>query len=646
MGGGSSTNCLEEIVMKIAAWFASTLLLVISSALLSSCGSDPSGPESPTVTTSIFGQILDEEGKPVAGATVKGYGGLTTTDADGVFTLSNLSVPTDRCFITCSAAGFFDGVRAAKPRPGAATPIEVTLIRHVVAGTVNSQSPSSIALDNGGTIQLPANGIAFEGGASYTGKVEVVAKVLRPDSADFRRLFPGDIVAQRADGTETTLLSYGVMIAELRTPEGQPLNLAPNKSATLTFPIPPTMVASAPSAIPLWYFDKTIGKWKEEGTATKIGETYQGTVSHFTPWNCDVAMREPCRLHLRVVTPDGKPVGGAKLLVGQVAMTTDGDGHLWSYGTTNATAFVDPNSNYGVGSEVVSISCVEGGLVERTIVVKAATVTGALKDCDGKPVAGLIRVGSVTGAPRTVAVFGQFGLLVSANQSLTIYADGTDTSVSVAPLQIGQTAAIGDILLCKKTKTIKIGSTYTYRKIAIDSNGIEIAGTERSSVHRVAQSGITIAGRNNVTIIISDENDTSKFSHEQNGDIILFDEDQDFWLTFPIASRTPHVVELPVDTISPNVFVRISLTTLYDGSEEIRSGTTTFVCQRIKLVVVDRKFENGELIETSTINAIYWYSPEIDYFPKIEARQQLQKKDALPQLLPGARHILVSYSLL
>lgn len=645
MGICALTNLLEETVMKFAAWFACALSLIVLSALLSACGSDPSGPDSPTTTTSIFGRVFDEEGKPVAGATVKGYGALTTTDADGIFILNNLSVPSERCFITCSASGFFDGVRAAKPRSGAATPIEITLIRQTVVGTVNSQNPAAIELNNGGVIQLPANGVKSENGTAYNGKIEVLARLLRPDSEDFRQLFPGDIVAQRTDGTETTLLSYGMMIVELRTPDGQPLNLATNATATLTFPIPTDMAASAPSTIALWYFDKTIGKWKEEGTATKIGKTYQGSVSHFTPWNCDVAMREPCRLHLRVVTPDGRPVGGAKLIVGQVIMTTDGDGHLWSYGTTNTTAYVDPNQNYGIGSEVIDISCVEGGLVERTIVVQAATVTGALKDCDGKPVAGLVRVLAVTGTPNTVAVFGQFGLLVPANQSLSVFVNGGNLSVSVNPLQAGQTISVGDLLLCKKPKIINIGSTYTYNLAAIDSNGVEITGSTASIIHRVAQSGSTIAGNNNVTVIVSSRGDTTMFAHEQNGDITFFDEGTDFWIKFPLASRVPQLVEL-LDTLGSGNIQRISITTLYDGSEEIRAASKMFVCQRIKIILVIKEFAQSELINTQTTNIVYWYSPEIDYFPKIELRQQLQEKDKPTQLLGGTRHLLTSYSLL
>jgi hypothetical protein len=48
------------------------------------------------------------------------------------------------------------------------------------------------------------------------------------------------------------------------------------------------MLTNAPATIPLWYFNDTLGIWKEEGTATKQGNNYVGSVSHFSFWNCDV----------------------------------------------------------------------------------------------------------------------------------------------------------------------------------------------------------------------------------------------------------------------------------------------------------------------------------------------------------------------
>jgi len=66
---------------------------------------------------------------------------------------------------------------------------------------------------------------------------------------------------------------------------GNKLQLATGNTATITIPIPSSLLSKAPSSIPLWYFDDTKGAWKQEGVATKQGSNYIGVVSHFSFWN-------------------------------------------------------------------------------------------------------------------------------------------------------------------------------------------------------------------------------------------------------------------------------------------------------------------------------------------------------------------------
>src|SRR5207342_1983487 len=51
--------------------------------------------------------------------------------------------------------------------------------------------------------------------------------------------------------------------------------------------VPTEMLATAPSTIPMWYFDEQDGTWREEGDASLSGDIYSTTVHHFSFWNCD-----------------------------------------------------------------------------------------------------------------------------------------------------------------------------------------------------------------------------------------------------------------------------------------------------------------------------------------------------------------------
>jgi hypothetical protein len=65
--------------------------------------------------------------------------------------------------------------------------------------------------------------------------------------------------------------------------------LQPGKTAKLRFTIPSSLRSTAPATIPLWSVDETTGLWKQEGSATKGTDYYEGDVSHFSFWNCDAS---------------------------------------------------------------------------------------------------------------------------------------------------------------------------------------------------------------------------------------------------------------------------------------------------------------------------------------------------------------------
>ena len=88
-------------------------------------------------------------------------------------------------------------------------------------------------------------------------------------------------------GNRVNLVSYGVIDVTLKDTSGNPLQLASGQTATLEFPLPPNDPGDA--LMPLWSFDTASGDWIREGDATRDAGAgvYRGTVSHFSPWNCD-----------------------------------------------------------------------------------------------------------------------------------------------------------------------------------------------------------------------------------------------------------------------------------------------------------------------------------------------------------------------
>ncbi|HUP11788.1 MAG TPA: carboxypeptidase-like regulatory domain-containing protein, partial [Niastella sp.] len=228
----------------------------------------PTDPLKPTasVSTTVRGLVLDEEGHPVPGAAISIASYSATTSDAGAFELTNISVPGNRCVIVCEKEGYFKSIRAEEPLKDGTTETHLVLMNSNPTHTINASSGGKATLSNGSEVQLPANGIVDASGTAYTGVVNVSLRYLDPTAAGFGTVVPGgDMLAQRTDQSTSILYSYGILRVQLTGLSGDALQLGEGKTATVVMDIPEKQSATAPASIPLWYFDEEKGVWKEEG---------------------------------------------------------------------------------------------------------------------------------------------------------------------------------------------------------------------------------------------------------------------------------------------------------------------------------------------------------------------------------------------
>lgn len=153
------------------------LLLVIIS--FSSCKKDDNNPDptpvvpnTPTNTTLVIGRVVDESGNPVAGASVSAGSISSISNSDGTFVLSGVS-GTSRVFVSATKSGYFKGSRGAIAENNGITKIEITLIENTPNFTANSGSTNSLLLSNGSGVELAANSVQDQSGASVSGSFQV-----------------------------------------------------------------------------------------------------------------------------------------------------------------------------------------------------------------------------------------------------------------------------------------------------------------------------------------------------------------------------------------------------------------------------------------------------------------------------------------
>jgi hypothetical protein len=241
------------------------------------------------VTATISGRVTDDANKPVNGANVKIGTASSTTNIDGAFTINDVTIDKQAAFVKVEKDGFFLGTKTIVATPNKNNQVVIQLIPKSLAGNVIATAGGNVTVpSNGGTIEFSANSFVNpNGNTNYTGTVSVSAFFINPEASNFNDIMPGTLRGITTNNQETGLQSFGMMAVELNGASGEKLQLAEGKTATLHFPIPTSLQNEAPATIPLWSLDETTGLWKEEGKATKQGNEYVGTVSHFSFWNCD-----------------------------------------------------------------------------------------------------------------------------------------------------------------------------------------------------------------------------------------------------------------------------------------------------------------------------------------------------------------------
>jgi len=363
--------------------------------------SDPSNPNpnnfpaEQTVTASLKGRVVDENGVPIAGAAVTSGGVSATTDINGIFSFANISLSSRFGFVKAVKQGYFTGSRSVITNAGASNYVTIELTPRTETGNFAASSGGSITIQGGATASFAASSfVTASTGQAYTGMVHIFSTYLDPTDPNLFKYMPGDLRGIGSDGNETALQSFGMLGVEMEDDNGNKLQLAAGQNATLTWNIPASLQAAAPASIAMWYFNDTTGRWIQQGTAVKQGDIYSGQVSHFTFWNCDAPMGT-VNFKVHLIDQFGNPMAYR-----YIQFTVPGYGSRGGY--TDSSGFAQgpiPKGEHLV-MEVMSdcggmigganvgpaVADVDLGIITVNIVHGELTLTGTVADCNNNPV--------------------------------------------------------------------------------------------------------------------------------------------------------------------------------------------------------------------------------------------------------------------
>jgi len=374
------------------------------------------------VNGTLAGQVTDEGGQAIEGAIVKLGSQQQTTNADGFFVFRNVVLDANGTFVKVDQPGYFHSSTRIFPKANAENYVRLALMPRQIAGQVNSANGGTITTNGGARVKLPANGMVTADGSAYNGEVQVAARWLNPSDRSMARIMPGNLQGIDSDREEVSMASYGMLVVELSSPAGDRLNLGQGAEAELMFPIPASLRNSAPASIPLWYFDENTGLWREEGSATRQGDNYVGSVSHFSFWNCDYPF-PLVNIEGQLLTEAGNPLTNTLVMIEMTSTSqvgsglTNGDG-IFTGKVPAGEALIlrvldhcgDVAYEQAIGPFTDDANL--GAITLDDLSASITNVSGALINCDGDPLpGGLLRLSNEWGGTHFILADanGQFG---------------------------------------------------------------------------------------------------------------------------------------------------------------------------------------------------------------------------------------------
>ena len=271
-----------------------------------------------SVNRNFQGLILDTSGNPVNNATVQIGNSSAQTSTSGSFSIIGAEVKERFAHVKVSKTGFISGSRVLVPTSGD-NRINIMLIPNTPTAIITSGANSEVSLPNGTKVKFDGS-FKDASGNAYSGNVQVSLYHLKPTNTYLSELMPGSLLASNASGEARVLETLGMLHVELTGSAGEKLNLANGHTAEISLDIDASQLGTSPTTIPLWSFDEANGIWKEEGTATRVGNKYIGTVSHFSWWNCDAPFPQ-CNLTVTVNNSANLPISNVKVTIRRPSQT-------------------------------------------------------------------------------------------------------------------------------------------------------------------------------------------------------------------------------------------------------------------------------------------------------------------------------------
>ena len=256
---------------------------------------------------SLSGKITTLNNVALSGAIVNVNGKTTTTRNDGTYKLNNLSTD-QRAIINVTHPNYFGNTRIVVTNQSGSYDQNIALDKENINITFPAQEGHNIA-DHSANINFEAGDYLDSNNKKYRENVHASMSYHNFKTSADTRAFVGSY--ETTDGSvESALLPYAFINLNITDDAGNKLTIAKDTTVTLAFPV--ADVSSNDETIPLWFYNNKLGYWLQEGSANRVNNQYQATISRVGTWAL-ASVASKGSIQVCVVNKAGTALAGANI---------------------------------------------------------------------------------------------------------------------------------------------------------------------------------------------------------------------------------------------------------------------------------------------------------------------------------------------
>lgn len=238
------------------------------------------------ITTNISGQVTDNNGKVLEGASVKIREVESLTDVNGYFLFENIKADKNGTHIIVNKSGYHQNRITVYPSLSHNLFSSIILNEETESATLLSWEGGEVKLSDNASVYIAPNTLVYDtDGSNFEGIAHISFQVFDLEKESFTNLIPGELIGINSEKVQVGLIPASAIKISVSDGKLNKLRLAREQTAELEFGISSKYKEEWNGELPMWHFNSNNNRWEEKGKSLNHTEvSFVGEISDFDHW--------------------------------------------------------------------------------------------------------------------------------------------------------------------------------------------------------------------------------------------------------------------------------------------------------------------------------------------------------------------------